>query len=242
MPGPSLATSTSPNKNGVQGRRNSRGFWRILPRKETLTLSYLLGMSGYRLFIRLPGTVDSTTFARRIQAGSNHISSSNVVKLQLHVVVTEQWLNTCISMLLGWSCCSVCLCLSLCLFVCLFRDRSKDKRHLDRALGYYKDVLHRDPKNLYAANGIGESKKDYFDHSCYNTFQEPCWPTKVTIVKLVTCLHKWGRLRQNSQMSGWIWHTSTLSRSNTSAPYRWWVDTLPLRHAATVFALWAFLI
>ena len=35
------------------------------------------------------------------------------------------------------------------------RDRTKDKRHQDRALSYYKDVLHRDPKNLYAANGIG---------------------------------------------------------------------------------------
>ena len=39
----------------------------------------------------------------------------------------------------------------------LCRDRTKDKRHQDRALGYYKDVLHRDSKNLYAANGIGES-------------------------------------------------------------------------------------
>ena len=36
------------------------------------------------------------------------------------------------------------------------RDRTKDKRHQDRALSYYKDVLHRDPKNLYAANGIGK--------------------------------------------------------------------------------------
>ena len=35
------------------------------------------------------------------------------------------------------------------------RDRTKDKRHQDRALSYYKDVLHRDPRNLYAANGIG---------------------------------------------------------------------------------------
>ena len=37
------------------------------------------------------------------------------------------------------------------------RDRTKDKRHQDRALSYYKDVLHRDPKNLYAANGIGKT-------------------------------------------------------------------------------------
>ena len=38
------------------------------------------------------------------------------------------------------------------------RDRTKDKRHQDRALSYYKDVLHRDAKNLYAANGIGKWK------------------------------------------------------------------------------------
>lgn len=44
------------------------------------------------------------------------------------------------------------------------RDRTKDKRHQDRALGYYKDVLHRDQKNLYAANGIGESHDQSCDH------------------------------------------------------------------------------
>jgi RNA polymerase-associated protein CTR9 len=38
------------------------------------------------------------------------------------------------------------------------RDKSKDKRHLDRALNYYKDVLRKDPHNLYAANGIGKCK------------------------------------------------------------------------------------
>ena len=42
------------------------------------------------------------------------------------------------------------------LFIIYCRDRTKDKRHQDRALSYYKDVLHRDPKNLYAANGIGK--------------------------------------------------------------------------------------
>ena len=50
--------------------------------------------------------------------------------------------------------------IGMCVFVCahmcvLSRDRTKDKRHQDRALNYYKDVLHRDQKNLYAANGIG---------------------------------------------------------------------------------------
>ena len=37
----------------------------------------------------------------------------------------------------------------------LYTFPSQDKRHLDRALGCYKEVLHKDPKNLYAANGIG---------------------------------------------------------------------------------------
>lgn len=32
----------------------------------------------------------------------------------------------------------------------------QEKRHQDRALAIYKQVLRNDPKNLYAANGIGE--------------------------------------------------------------------------------------
>ncbi|XP_040025161.2 RNA polymerase-associated protein CTR9 homolog [Gasterosteus aculeatus] len=35
------------------------------------------------------------------------------------------------------------------------RDREKEKRHQDRALAIYKQVLRNDSKNLYAANGIG---------------------------------------------------------------------------------------
>lgn len=35
------------------------------------------------------------------------------------------------------------------------RDRSKEKRHQDRALALYKQVLRNDSRNLYAANGIG---------------------------------------------------------------------------------------
>lgn len=31
----------------------------------------------------------------------------------------------------------------------------QEKRHQDRALAIYKQVLRNDPKNLYAANGIG---------------------------------------------------------------------------------------
>ncbi|XP_063293936.1 RNA polymerase-associated protein CTR9 homolog isoform X2 [Pelobates fuscus] len=35
------------------------------------------------------------------------------------------------------------------------RDREKEKRHQDRALAIYKQVLRNDSKNLFAANGIG---------------------------------------------------------------------------------------
>uniref|UniRef100_H0ZC78 RNA polymerase-associated protein CTR9 homolog n=1 Tax=Taeniopygia guttata TaxID=59729 RepID=H0ZC78_TAEGU len=44
------------------------------------------------------------------------------------------------------------------------RDREKEKRHQDRALAIYKQVLRNDPKNLYAANGIGAvlAHKGYF--------------------------------------------------------------------------------
>ena len=36
------------------------------------------------------------------------------------------------------------------------RDKAKEKRHQDRALALYKQVLRNDARNLYAANGIGE--------------------------------------------------------------------------------------
>ncbi|TRY97435.1 hypothetical protein DNTS_033826 [Danionella cerebrum] len=44
------------------------------------------------------------------------------------------------------------------------RDREKEKRHQDRALAIYKQVLRNDSKNLYAANGIGAvlAHKGYF--------------------------------------------------------------------------------
>nr|XP_058951726.1 RNA polymerase-associated protein CTR9 homolog isoform X1 [Pocillopora verrucosa] len=35
------------------------------------------------------------------------------------------------------------------------RDKAKEKRHQDRALALYKQVLRNDARNLYAANGIG---------------------------------------------------------------------------------------
>ncbi|CAL1547876.1 unnamed protein product [Lymnaea stagnalis] len=35
------------------------------------------------------------------------------------------------------------------------RDRDKEKRHQDRALAMYKQVLRNDPRNIWAANGIG---------------------------------------------------------------------------------------
>nr|XP_006642561.1 PREDICTED: RNA polymerase-associated protein CTR9 homolog [Lepisosteus oculatus] len=44
------------------------------------------------------------------------------------------------------------------------KDREKEKRHQDRALAIYKQVLRNDAKNLYAANGIGAvlAHKGYF--------------------------------------------------------------------------------
>ncbi|XP_063981062.1 RNA polymerase-associated protein CTR9 homolog [Diachasmimorpha longicaudata] len=35
------------------------------------------------------------------------------------------------------------------------KDKEKEKRHQDRALAMYKQVLRNDPKNIWAANGIG---------------------------------------------------------------------------------------
>uniref|UniRef100_H2YEL2 Uncharacterized protein n=1 Tax=Ciona savignyi TaxID=51511 RepID=H2YEL2_CIOSA len=35
------------------------------------------------------------------------------------------------------------------------KDKEKEKRHQDRALAMYKQVLRNDPKNIFAANGIG---------------------------------------------------------------------------------------
>ena len=35
------------------------------------------------------------------------------------------------------------------------KDKEREKRHQQRALQMYKKVLKDDPKNIYAANGIG---------------------------------------------------------------------------------------
>lgn len=35
------------------------------------------------------------------------------------------------------------------------RDKDREKRHQDRALAMYKQVLRNDPKNIWAANGVG---------------------------------------------------------------------------------------
>ena len=54
------------------------------------------------------------------------------------------------------------------------KDKSKEKRHQDRALALYKQVLRQDSRNLYAANGIGmlvffeREKLIYWDQ--YNNF------------------------------------------------------------------------
>lgn len=36
------------------------------------------------------------------------------------------------------------------------KDKDKEKRHQDRALGMYKQVLRNDNRNIWAANGIGK--------------------------------------------------------------------------------------
>lgn len=41
------------------------------------------------------------------------------------------------------------------------RDKAKEKRHQDRALALYKQVLRNDARNLYAANGIGELSANF---------------------------------------------------------------------------------
>jgi RNA polymerase-associated protein CTR9 len=35
------------------------------------------------------------------------------------------------------------------------RDKEREKRHQDRALAMYKQVLRNDPRNIWAANGVG---------------------------------------------------------------------------------------
>lgn len=44
------------------------------------------------------------------------------------------------------------------------RDKQKEKRHQDRAIAMFKQVLRTDPRNIYAANGIGcvLAHKGYF--------------------------------------------------------------------------------
>lgn len=36
------------------------------------------------------------------------------------------------------------------------RDKMKEKRHQERAIAMFKQVLRIDPRNIYAANGIGK--------------------------------------------------------------------------------------
>ena len=67
-----------------------------------------------------------------------------------------------------------------------YRDRTKDKRHQDRALSYYKDVLHRDPKNLYAANGIGEPTECYSTHTVI-------WPFEMVSVRII-CMYMYNAM------------------------------------------------
>lgn len=54
------------------------------------------------------------------------------------------------------------------------------------------------------------------------------WLTRATTGRLEMSLHRWGRQRQTSVTSGWIWPTSTWSRSSTSVLYRWYAGGIHL--------------
>uniref|UniRef100_A0A667ZYC6 CTR9 homolog, Paf1/RNA polymerase II complex component n=1 Tax=Myripristis murdjan TaxID=586833 RepID=A0A667ZYC6_9TELE len=91
------------------------------------------------------------------------------------------------------------------------RDREKEKRHQDRALAIYKQVLRNDAKNLYAANGIGvvfvaqvpQQTSTYVFTQC---FYENCLKkfykhqnTEV-LLYLARALFKCGKLQECKQM------------------------------------------
>ena len=46
-------------------------------------------------------------------------------------------------------------------------DKAKEARHQERALSIYKQVLRNDPKNIWAANGVGAvlAKKGYWNEA-----------------------------------------------------------------------------
>ena len=76
------------------------------------------------------------------------------------------------------------------------RDRTKDKRNQDRALDFYSSVLRKDPKNIFAANGIGKPVT-YLFYVCLYI----CMSPHVSIVYYVhvycstaraTCTYLWG--------------------------------------------------
>ena len=52
----------------------------------------------------------------------------------------------------------------------------QDKRHQDRALSYYKDVLNKDSRNLYAANGIGIAQLSTYMYSVQTMNSNCCFP------------------------------------------------------------------
>lgn len=146
-----------------------------------------------------------------------------------------QWNPDCVSFV------CICVCVGKWLIPQMAFFSRQEKRHQDRALAIYKQVLRNDSKNLYAANGIGPlSFILLFFHlfvllhmyeilnrrlSCA---QVPSWPIKATSERLVMCSHKWGKLQQTSVTSGWIWLTSMSNRSSTLALCRWWGPNLGL--------------
>jgi hypothetical protein len=46
------------------------------------------------------------------------------------------------------------------------RDKEREKRHQDRALAMYKQVLRNDPRNIWATNGIGRFPSRVFVLYC----------------------------------------------------------------------------
>ncbi|ELV11217.1 RNA polymerase-associated protein CTR9 like protein [Tupaia chinensis] len=82
------------------------------------------------------------------------------------------------------------------------RDREKEKRHQDRALAIYKQVLRNDAKNLYAANGIG-SYKTYVSivpckyENCLRKFYKH--QNTEVVLYLARALFKCGKLQECKQ-------------------------------------------
>ncbi len=75
------------------------------------------------------------------------------------------------------------------------RDKMKERRHQDRAVAMFKQVLRIDPRNIYAANGIGMLASLFI---CYFVFF-PCFCLSVCLFVLAVINQtKFSRLRKES--------------------------------------------